>query len=69
VTRINTFYYNPRLPRTPYFRPSAKGEVDRVEGGFSDGKATTKFTAFITATTAAQRDAALADLNERFLSR
>lgn len=64
VTRINTFYYNADLAKTHYFRPSAKGEVDRLEGGFSDGKATTKFTVFLTATTAAQRDAALADLNE-----
>lgn len=69
VTRIHTFYYNADLARAPYFRPSAKGEVDRVEGGFSDGTATTKFNVFITATTAAHRDAALADLNERFLSR
>ncbi len=68
VTRINTFKYIPDLARPSYFRPSAKGKVDRLEGGFSDGSATTKFTVFITAATEAQRDAALADLYERFLN-
>jgi len=67
VTRIHTFYYNADLSRPPYFRPSARGEVDRLEGGFSDGKATAKFTVSLTAKTEAQRDAALADIIERFL--
>jgi putative CRISPR-associated protein (TIGR02619 family) len=69
VTNINTYYYNPDLPTANYFKPSSKGEVDRVEGGFSDGKATTKFLVFLTANTPAQRDAALSDLWERFLAR
>jgi putative CRISPR-associated protein (TIGR02619 family) len=69
VTKITTYYYNPDLPRANYFKPSSQGEADRVEGGFSDGKATTKFLVFLTANTPAQRDAALSDLWERFLAR
>jgi len=67
VTRIHTWYYNPNLPRHSYFRPSKKGERDCLEGGFSNGKATAKFTVSLTARTEAQRDAALVDLIERFL--
>jgi len=35
-----------------------------VEGGFSDGKATTKFNVVTTAETEGQRDTVLADLKE-----
>jgi len=35
-----------------------------VEGGFSNGKATTQFNVVTTAETEGQRDAVLADLNE-----
>ncbi|MGQ9689189.1 MAG: hypothetical protein ACUVXF_10445, partial [Desulfobaccales bacterium] len=67
VTRINTFYYNPNLPHGNYFRKSSRGEVDLIEGGYSDGKAISKFNLFVTAKTPTQRDAALSDLWERFL--
>ncbi len=69
VTRIHSFYYNPDLPRPNYFRRSSRGNHELVEGGFSDGKATTKFSVYLTASSPAHRDAALADLHERFLSR
>ena len=65
VTRINTFYYHPDLPLKPYFRPSAKGDPASVEGGYGDGKATTKFNMFTTATTSAQQRAVIADLYDR----
>jgi putative CRISPR-associated protein (TIGR02619 family) len=68
VTRIHTWYYHPGLTKPNYFRFSKKGEVDRLEGGFSDRKALAKFTVYLTARTEAQRDAALADLIERFLN-
>jgi len=64
VTRIQTFYYNPRLPKPNYFR-KIPGEVSLVEGGYSDGKATTKFHLMTTAATERQRDWVLADLLER----
>ena len=35
-----------------------------MEGGFSDGKATTKFNVVTTAETEGQRDTVLADLKE-----
>jgi hypothetical protein len=41
-----------------------KGDVSKLEGGFIDGKATTKFNVVTTAETEGQRDAILADLNE-----
>ncbi|HAY23159.1 MAG TPA: CRISPR-associated protein [Desulfobacterales bacterium] len=66
VTRINTFYFNPDLPLKNYFRLPAKGGLDSVEGGYSDGKATTKFNVFTTASTTLQRNAALADLLSMF---
>lgn len=69
VKRINTYYYNKDLPLGNYFRKSSRGDFGQIEGGFSDGSATAKFTVYITATTEAQRDAALADLNERLLAR
>lgn len=69
VTKINTYLYNPDLPRANYFRRSSRGEHSQIEGGFSDGKATTKFLVFLTANTPAQRDAALSDLCERFLAK
>lgn len=64
MKRIESFYYNPDLPIRNYFRKTSKGDVSKVEGGFSDGKATTKFNVVITAETEGQRDAVLADLNE-----
>lgn len=66
VTRINTFYYNPRLPVKNYFRRTRDDRVDAVEGGYSDGQATTKFTVYLTATSLSERQAALADLSTRF---
>lgn len=66
VTRINTFYFNPDLPLKLYFRLNARGDIDAVEGGYSDGKATTKFNIFTTATTTLQRNAVLADLSTKF---
>ncbi len=64
VVRIYTHYFNPDLPGRNYFRPSRLGDVSQMEGGYSDGKATTKFDIVTTAKTKAQRDAALADLHE-----
>ncbi len=68
VTGIYTHYYNPRLPQANYFRPAALPEVSQVEGGFSDGKATTKFAVLTTARSEAEREAALVDLIERLLA-
>ncbi|MGQ9921965.1 MAG: putative CRISPR-associated protein [Desulfobacca sp.] len=65
VQRINTYYYNPDLPLRPYFRPAANGKPDSVEGGYSDGKAATKFNIFTTAKTTAQQRAVIADLLRR----
>jgi putative CRISPR-associated protein (TIGR02619 family) len=64
VFSIYTHYYNPDLPLANYFRPSREG-VDHIEGGYSNGKAATKFDLITTAKTTAQRDAVLADLSER----
>lgn len=68
VTGISTFYYNRDLPRANYFRRSSRGRVSQLEGGFSDGTATTIFNVLTTASNESQRDAALADLCERFLA-
>ena len=65
VKRIESFYYNSDLPIRNYFRKTSKGDVSKVEGWFSDGKATTKFNVVTTAETEGQRDAVLADLNDR----
>jgi len=62
VERIYTHYFNPRLPIRNYFRPSAKGDFSQAEGGYSDGKATTKFDVVTTAKNADQRNAVVADL-------
>ena len=62
VERIYTASYNPSLPLKNYFRPSKDGEISKVEGGYSDGKATTKFNVVTTAKTTGERDAVLADL-------
>jgi hypothetical protein len=68
VTRINTHYYNPDLPRANYFRRSTRGDISQIEGGFSDGAATTKFDILTTASNPVQCDAALSDLCERLLT-
>lgn len=66
VTRINTFYYNPDLPERIKFRSSSRGD-ERVEGWYSDGKATTKFDVYLsTGTQLKQREAAVVDLDMRF---
>jgi hypothetical protein len=67
VRRIFTYYYNMDLPLKNYFRPSAKGEGSYVESGFSNRKAITKFDVVTTARIKGERDAVLADLNERVL--
>lgn len=68
VKEIYTHYYNRDLCRANYFRPSSRADVSRLEGGFSDGKATAKFDLLTTATTKAQRAAALEYLKEYFLT-
>lgn len=66
VTRIRTWYYNPRLPERLRFRSSTHGE-DRVEGWYSDGKATTKFDMYLTqGVTRPQMQAAVVDLDRKF---
>jgi putative CRISPR-associated protein (TIGR02619 family) len=67
VIRIYTHYYNPDLPLKNYFRASSKGDVTKIEGGFSDGKAITKFDVVTTAENPGQRNAALADLSDLML--
>jgi putative CRISPR-associated protein (TIGR02619 family) len=62
VVRIFTHYYNPDLPLKSYFRPSGKGDISHMEGGYSDGKATTKFDIVTTAKNVDQRNAAVAEL-------
>ena len=65
VTRINTFYYNPDLVVPCYFRRTRDDRLDTLEGGYSDGKATTKFTIYLTAKSILERQGALADLSMR----
>lgn len=65
IKRIESFYYNPDLPTRNYFRKTSKGDISKVEGWFSDGEATTKFNVVTTTETEGQRDAVLADLNDR----
>ncbi len=67
VSGIYTFYYNPDLTLPNYFRISPKCGIDGLEGGYSNGKAVTKFTIRITARTDGERDAAMADLCEKYL--
>lgn len=62
VVRVYTHYYNPDLPLKNHFRPSRKGDFSHIEGGYSDGKATTKFDVVTTAKNAGQQNAAVADL-------
>jgi len=62
VTRIYTHYYNPDLPLKNYFRFPKDGNVSKIEGGYGDGKRTTKFDILTTAKTMDQRNAAIADL-------
>lgn len=69
VKRIYTYYYNPDLPKINYFRRSSSGDNSHVEGGYSDGKATTKFDVVTTAVTASQRDVVIADLMEKIANR
>lgn len=66
VTGIATFYYNPDLPKKNKFRLSTKGN-DRVEGWYSDGKATTKFWVLMTSGSDNEVQAAVVDLTERFV--
>ncbi len=67
VVRIFTHYYNQDLPIKNYFRPSAKGGFSQVEGGYSNGKAATKFDIVTTAKNKDQRDAVIADLSGLFI--
>lgn len=62
VKWIYTHYFNPGLPQKNGFRPSAGGDLSKVEGVYSDGKATTKFDIVTTARTEDQRNAVLVDL-------
>ena len=62
VIRIYTHYYNPDLPLKNYFRLPKDGDVSKIEGGYGDGKRTTKFEIVTTAKRADQRNAAIADL-------
>jgi len=64
VTGISTFYYNKDLPEKNKFR-SPSGETDRVEGCYSDGKATTKFWVLLTSNSVNEVRAAVVDLTER----
>lgn len=67
VVRIFTYYYNPDLPTKNYFRPSSKGGFSHVEGGYSEGKAMTKFDIVTTAKNKDQSDATIADLSSLFI--
>jgi putative CRISPR-associated protein (TIGR02619 family) len=67
VVRIFTHYYNPDLPLKNYFRSSKKGGFSQIEGGYSNGKATTKFDVVTPAENAGQRNAAVADLSNLML--
>ncbi len=69
VKQIYTHYYNPDLPLNNYYRYSSRPEISQIEGGYSDGKATTKFDLITTATTFTQRAAALVYLQEQFLAK
>lgn len=66
VKRIYTHYYHPGLPHPKTFRPSSKGDHTKVEGIYSDGKATTKFDVITTAASQNECNAVLADLLDRF---
>lgn len=66
VTRIYTWHHDPDLIKPIQFRRSTR-EIDRVEGWYSDGKATTKFNVYITqGVTGSQLQAVVVDLNQRF---
>jgi putative CRISPR-associated protein (TIGR02619 family) len=67
VERVYTHYFNPKLPIRNYFRPSAKGNISQVEGGYSDGKSTTKFDVVTTSIKTDQRNAAIVDLTSLFI--
>lgn len=67
VIRIYTHYYHPSLPLKNYFKPSSKGDWSQIEGGYGNGKATTRFDVVTTAKTKAQQEAVIADLNEAML--
>jgi len=62
VIRIFTYYHNPALSLKNYFRASSKGDLSKIEGGYSDGKATTKFDLVTTAKNEMERNAAIVDL-------
>jgi putative CRISPR-associated protein (TIGR02619 family) len=62
LVQIYTFYYNPDLPLKNYFRASSKGDVSKIEGGYSNGKASTKFDVVTTAKNAGQQNLAIVDL-------
>ncbi len=62
VIRIFTHYYNPALSLKNYSRASSKGDLSQIEGGYSDGKATTKFDVVTTAKNEMARNAAMVDL-------
>jgi putative CRISPR-associated protein (TIGR02619 family) len=65
VTRVDVFYYNPDLPTRNAFRLSSHGD-DRIEGSFSDGKATAKFNVYLTEADRIKAQAAVVDLTNRF---
>ncbi len=62
VVRIFTHYFNPNLQLKSNFRPSAKGDLSRIEGCCTDGRATTKFDVVTTAKNKGQQNAVIADL-------
>lgn len=62
VIRIYTHYFNPGLPQRNRFRTSTDGDFSKVEGIYSEGKATTKFDTVTTARNEGQRNAVVADL-------
>ncbi len=65
VTWLQTFYSNPDLVERNRFWISTRG-FDRVEGSYSDDKATCRFNVYLTSTEKREAQAAVVDLTRRF---
>ena len=65
VTQLQTFYSNIDMAERNRFWLSTCG-VDRVEGSYSDGKATCRFNVYLTSTEKRQAQIAMVDLSRRF---
>ncbi len=68
ITQISTIFYDRALPKQNRFFVSSKCEANQIEGWYSEGKELTKFICTTTARSAGERQAAIVDLTERFIT-